>query len=81
MRIIAYKMITHARLVGFVRFNDGNLNNFNKLNLKKINLNEVLNDIIDKTNTTNWSIVLTQEERKYIEKNPMELAKKIYDII
>jgi hypothetical protein len=78
MRIIAYKMMTHARLVGFVAFKDGNKYNFNKFNLQKIGLNEVLNDIIDKKNQTNWDINLTEEERKYIEKNPNEIAKYIY---
>jgi len=80
MRIIAYKMVTHARMVGFVGFKDGNKSNYNKLNLQKTNLNEVLNDILYNKNNTNWDIVLTDEERNYIKKNPSKLCKYIYDI-
>lgn len=79
MRYIAYKMVTHARHVGFVRFKDGNKHNFNKMNLERVNLNCILNDIIDKKNVTNWDIVLSEEERKYVEKNPNELARYVYD--
>ena len=78
MRIIGYKMMTHARMVGFVKFNDGNRFNFNKGNLTKVDLNMVINDIIDKKDHTNWDIVLTEEERNYIKKNPDELIKVIY---
>lgn len=80
MRVIAYKMLTHARMVGFVSFKDGNKSNYNKLNLEKTNLNEVLNDILYNKNKTNWDILFTDEERKYIEKNPDELYKYIYDM-
>lgn len=80
MRVIAYKMLTHARMVGFVSFKDGNTSNYNKLNLEKTSLNEVLNDILYNKNKTNWDILLTDEERKYIKKNPNELCKYIYDM-
>lgn len=78
MRIIGYKMMTHARMVGFVKFNDGNRFNFNKGNLTKVDLNVVMNDIIDKKDHTNWDIVFTEEERNYIKKNPDKLIQVIY---
>jgi hypothetical protein len=81
MRIIAYKMMTHARFVGFLAFKDGNKNNYNKMNIKKVGLNDVINDIIDKKNQTNWDIILTDEERKYIEKYPNDIAKFLYNDI
>lgn len=78
MRIIAYKIATHARFVGFVTFKDGNNLNYNRCNLQKVGLNDVINDILDKKNNTNWDIVLTQEERKYIEKNANKFANFFY---
>jgi len=78
MRILAYKIVTHARFVGFVTFKDGNKTNYSRHNLEKIGLNEVINDILDKKNKTNWDIVLTEEERKYIEKNSTHFANFIY---
>jgi hypothetical protein len=78
MRIIGYKMMTHARMVGFVRFKDGNRLNYNKTNLCRVDLNYVINDIIDKKDHTNWDIVLNEEERNYIKKHPNELIKFIY---
>ena len=78
MRIISYKMFTHARMVGFIKFKDGNKTNYNKMNLQRIGLNEVINDLINKENKTNWDIILSEEERKYIEKNPNELIRQLY---
>lgn len=78
MRILAYKIVTHARFVGFVAFKDGNKMNYNKCNLQKVGLNDVINDILDKKNNTNWDVVLTHEERKYIEKYSSEFANFIY---
>lgn len=78
MRLIAYKMMTHARMVGFVRFKDGNTLNYCKTNLEKVNLNVVINDVFNEKHTTNWDLLLTLEEKEYIKKNPMELAKHIY---
>lgn len=79
MRILAYKIVTHSRMVGFVSFKDGNKMNYNRCNLQKVGLNEVINDIIDKKNKTNWDIVLTEQERKYIEKHSIQFANFIYN--
>ena len=51
MRVIAYKMLTHARMVGYIRFIDGNKLNYNKNNLERVDFNHVLNDILDKKDT------------------------------
>jgi hypothetical protein len=93
MRILAYKLITHARMVGFVKFKDGNKNNYNVSNLEKVNLNCVLNSIIDENLTektyqnqlsvkqlkTNWDIVFTEDERKYIKKHAKDFSNFIYN--
>lgn len=79
MRIFAYKLITHSRTVGFIRFKDGNTKNYNKFNLERVSLNVVLDDIYNKKNSTNWDILFSNEERNYIKKNSLELIKYIYD--
>ena len=79
MRVIAYKMITHARIVGYIRFIDGNKLNYNKNNLERVDFNHVLNDILDKKDSTNWDIVLSEPERKYIKNNSNEFSNFIYD--
>jgi hypothetical protein len=95
MRILAYKLITHSRMVGFVKFKDGNIKNYNVSNLEKVNLNCVINSIIDETIEkenindiyknkstklkTNWDIVFTECERKYIKKYSREFANFIYN--
>lgn len=79
MRIIAYKMVTHARMVGYIRFIDGNKLNYNKNNLERVDFNHVLNDILDNKDSTNWDIVLSEQERKYIKKNSNDFSNFIYD--
>jgi len=79
MRIIAYKLITHSRMVGFNKFKDGNSKNYNKFNLERVPLNVVLDDIYNKTDNTNWGILFSNEERNYIKNNPLKLIKYIYD--
>jgi hypothetical protein len=79
MRVIAYKMITHARMVGYIRFIDGNKLNYNKNNLERVDFNHVLNDILDKKDSTNWDIVLSEPERKYIKTNSNDFSNFIYD--
>ena len=79
MRLFAYKLITHSRMVGFNKFKDGNPKNYNKSNLQKVSLNIVLDDIYNKRENTNWEILFSIEERNYIKNNPLELIKYIYD--
>lgn len=66
-------------MVGFKKFKDGNRYNYCKSNLEKVNINFVINDIIDGKNNTNWDIVFTDCERKYIEKNAKDFANFIYN--
>lgn len=95
MRILAYKLLTHSRMVGFMRFKDGNTKNYNVCNLEKVNINCVLNSIIDEslesdkqnckndlsTNRlkTNWDIVFSECERNYIKKYSMDFVNFIYN--
>lgn len=75
MRIIAYKMITHSNIVGFFKFKDGNKLNLNKSNLINASMNDIINDIKTTGDKTNWDILLTNEEKAYIKKNPYKLIK------
>lgn len=79
MRILAYKILTHSRMIGFKKFKDGNQYNYCKSNLEKVDINFVINDIIDGKKNTNWDIVFTECERKYIEQNAKEFAMFIYN--
>lgn len=79
MRVLAYKLLTHSRMVGFIRFKDGNKYNYSKCNLEKIDINNVIYDIIDKKDSTNWDIVYSEDERKYIKDNAQDFALFIYN--
>jgi hypothetical protein len=79
MRVLAYKLLTHSRVVGFVKFKDGNKYNHNKMNLEKVDINYVINDIIDGKDNTNWDIVFGEDERKYIKNNSEKIAKFFYN--
>jgi hypothetical protein len=79
MRVLAYKLLTHSRFVGFVKFKDGNKYNHNKINLEKVDINYVINDIIDGKDNTNWDIVFGEDERKYIKNNSEKFARFFYN--